>query len=213
MNKYYHPFDIGFNTWYILAPAFILVAFVLGRLCVRELRKSRREVKIKRTSRFNDSVVCFIMAACIFCLVIMESFDGILQSWDNTIGTMRGDPSGFYALCLAWMTPGVIASICYGVYWVTLRVAKGSKVMAYKDYAEKAGASFKCYRMRTLVDTAIDFAKVVAYVSCLIAAKVIEFAKVIAYAICYIAAKAYIFVRAFIARTRKAPASQLAVRH
>ena len=156
MNKFYHAFVPGFNNWYILAPAFIVVAFLIGRMTVRAKLGRKQSVRVLVTTQWTDIAIVATLAIAVGYFIYEESFAGILQWWDNTTGTQYGDPTGVYSLILAGMTPPIITMIVGFIYYVALRIAKTAKLNAYKAGLKELGVPFGVYRIRTVADSAHD---------------------------------------------------------
>lgn len=158
MNKYFHSFVPGFNNWYILAPALIVVAIIIGRMTVKAKLGRRKSVRVLVTSQWTDIAIAAVLAIIVGYFIYEESFAGILQWWDNHTGTQYGDPTGVYSLLLAGMTPPIITMIIGFIYFVVLRIAKTAKLNAYKAGLRELGVPFGVYRIRTVADSAHDLA-------------------------------------------------------
>lgn len=166
MNKYFHAFVPGFNNWYIVSAALIVVAALIGLLAVRvkEVRvkdTNRKGRLIKVTTRTTDIVVTAILAIVVCYMIYVESFDGILQWWDNHTGTQYGDPTGFYSLMLAGMTPTVVSAVIWGIYFFAFRLAKYAKINRIKATLKESKTPYAVRKMRTVFDSAVDLCAIV----------------------------------------------------
>ena len=95
MHNYYHDFQVGFNWWYILAPAMLLGMIMVGYLNVKRYQKfsNGKKVWLIDRRRFTDYVYIFFGAISTFAFAAMfidESMLGCIQVLDN-IGVSKED--------------------------------------------------------------------------------------------------------------------------
>ena len=135
MNAYYHEFSVGFNWWMVAMILFAVIAIVFG-IGQTYLKRVVREQKIiwKLRYRYNDLLFMLlgvVAAIVITIMLFVESFDGVIQSFDNSLGRYE---SPVWSLILA---PGAIVFVgaVFGCLIDLLAiVASKTKVAVQKFY-------------------------------------------------------------------------------
>lgn len=107
MNPLYHEFTIGFNWWYVLAPALTVPAFLVGWLIPGVKRDEHGKMRL-RTYVKNRFAVIFIvtpLAGVFSWRALVESGAGIVQYLDN--GLMRYESGVYSVLGLIMVVTGI----------------------------------------------------------------------------------------------------------
>ena len=83
MANVYHEFEVGFNWWYVIVPAFIIVMMVLGAR-----KYFLKEMKIRSCDDGGmtaiEKYLAIVMAIITIALIAVESGIGIIQVLVNT---------------------------------------------------------------------------------------------------------------------------------
>ena len=119
MNPFYHEFSIGFNIWMVVMIVSCILVALLG------LKQYEREgMRIVRC--FDDRVslvVTIVLAAVFMVMVLFESFDGVVQYFDNTSGA---DPA--WSVFVAPFAIMLIGVIQWSILYIINYVAKLAKI-------------------------------------------------------------------------------------
>lgn len=129
MSPYYHEFVPGFNFWYIVAPAFLVVMALAG-WCRYGLVLSERDGAVRlRIRRYYDGRLLVVLSAAfaliVTVMIFFESCHGLVQWFDNGLGRYE---SGVWSIVSAGFTLVLIA-VLYGMalLWAALAVSSVRK--------------------------------------------------------------------------------------
>lgn len=114
-NPYYHEFTIGFNWWYLMLPAMMILLAALGSL---QFGISERTGKIaRRREGFTIllKAVTYISTVVFMLVFTFESWAGILQFFANGLGP---NESPFYAFIVMVFT---VTFLSIGIFYLFTR--------------------------------------------------------------------------------------------
>ena len=143
MNNLYHDFSVTFNSWFVIAPLFILLAGLIGtgRFCF-----DHEVMKIKRRGRkftIFSKLSAMLMAIVVLVMIIRESFAGILQFFMNHLLI---DESPVWALVLAIACLPVILIAYYYLMLVALKVGSYIKYGYLVEHRSELEDNYKLYK-------------------------------------------------------------------
>lgn len=130
-----------FNFYFIVAPAMLVMAYIIGRKFVTREKGAERVVKIRYASASTEQITAIIMAVIVVVMITIESSQGIIQAIDDTIAS--DDPTGVYALLFAAMALVAIFVVLAVVYWLAIRFAEGQKIEAFRKSAVAHGYGYR----------------------------------------------------------------------
>ena len=119
MNPYYHSFDVGFNWWMLYIPVSMIATAIIGWKATFHLEilddfGDTHTFKVVPDKRQVIKLGIKVMAIIMGILLVVESFDGIIQLYDNLFGD--GLMSVYLAICTI--------PVSIFVYWYILSVIR-----------------------------------------------------------------------------------------
>lgn len=115
MNSYYHEIIISFNWWMVIMPAFLILSIFIGKKGAVLTRKGA--VRYTFNERFAK-IIASISGVVFFILLLVESTNGIIQWFDNSL-TNQDSPA--WSVILAPGAIAIIALLYGGIVFQTIQ--------------------------------------------------------------------------------------------
>ena len=113
MNELFYEFTPGFNWWYIVTPAMLVCAWLIGVRIPHRYRKANGAIGIYQSPRVGNvlSVTFSLMWSAFF---LLESGDGMMQVAFNALERYE---SPFYAYAAAGFG---LMFLIFAMYWLCI---------------------------------------------------------------------------------------------
>lgn len=127
MNSLYHEFSIGFNWYYLVGPALLLLVFAIGWAipCIRRNKRGEFGVDVRANKKFGAVIVAPVFAVVFGCLLYAESYAGIVQKFDNSLGRYE---SGIYSLIGAGMAVALVTLFAWALLYSAYCLGRYAKI-------------------------------------------------------------------------------------
>ena len=143
MNEFYHDFEIGFNSWYLVVPALMFLMFMIGASRYA-LSKKTLKIRRKQESKFYLKLVSLLFMFLSCLLIAIESITGLFQIVDNHLG----DSDAAWSLFIVPMITVFLAMFIYELYYACGRMGMWLSYGYLSELQEELQAARDCEDLR-----------------------------------------------------------------
>ena len=125
MNHYYHEVSVGFNWWYLVIPALMVIFALLGSARYFTEPGTGRIRRRGKNYRLFITTLAYVADIFLLFLIVTESFAGILQFCINSLAP---EDSVFWAIIIAVVAMAIMALICYSLFLLCINFGAWAKL-------------------------------------------------------------------------------------